>query len=149
MKTYTAQCGFARYYHNTASVTGETLDAALEEARKATGMDDGWRDFGHNGEIFVEAVSEGEGTDPWADSLPIPLGFSEHGRAFERLTLFELHTPETGRRRYFGNQPDALRAMSTTLGHSELSEIALYVAARTPIDDEPTRAAQAGRLVAE
>ena len=67
---------------------------------------------------------------------------------FERLTLFEVHTPDTGRRRYFEGQPDALRAIATTLGHSDLAQVELYIAARTPIDNEPTRAAQAGRPVA-
>lgn len=142
------QCSYSRYYHNTASVKGESLEAALEAARAQTGMDDGWRDFDHNGEIFVEAVSEGKDADPWANSLSIPLDFTEHGRAFERVTLFEVHTPETGRRRYFGAQSDALRSIATSQSHSELEKVECYVARRTPIDDESTRAAQAGRLVA-
>ena len=80
MTLWTVQCGYARYYSNQRPIEADSLDAALEAAIAAAGMDDGWTDD-DIGPTFIDAAVEGEG-DPWADigsAIPVPARFTERG----------------------------------------------------------------------
>jgi hypothetical protein len=82
MKTYTVQCGDARYYANTVVVEAENLEEALEKAIEQANDDPHWKSLDHCSPTFIDAVAEGADADPWdgcRSAIPIPDRFTEQG----------------------------------------------------------------------
>lgn len=80
MTSYTVQCGYAGYYAQTVTVEAETPEAACEAAILRANDRDSWKNLDHCGDTFVDALTEGENTDPWGpESLPVPFAFTEDG----------------------------------------------------------------------
>ncbi|WP_031556079.1 hypothetical protein [Parvularcula oceani] len=76
MTFYTVQCGYAGYYAQVLSVEVDSPEEACELANDR----DGWRSLDHCGDTYVDALAEGDGSDPWGSaSLPVLLGYSEEG----------------------------------------------------------------------
>ena len=78
-KSFTVQCGYATWFHNTVTVEAPTLEEALDKAIEAANEDPaGWRSGDHAGDTHVMAVCEGAGCDPWgAGALPVPDRFRD------------------------------------------------------------------------
>lgn len=136
MQPYTIQCSYAVYFHTIVSVEGASLEDALDKAVVAADASDAWKDHNHSGDIFVEAVSERAGTDPWCDSLAIPPRYTEHGREGEIETQYAVVGGD-GDDEYdidrFTELDDARKVLATDGQATRIDEISVRVLGRAQL----------------
>lgn len=82
MTVFTVECGCAVYDYTVVTIEADTLDEALANAVEAAGDASDWTARDQCGPIFVDAVAEGRGANPWRDfrsAIPVPPDFTETG----------------------------------------------------------------------
>lgn len=93
-RSWTVQCSFASYDANVVTVEAATPEEACERAIELANQSDGWKSLDHCGDTFVDALTEGEDTDPWAggfaSAVPVPIAYHETRELELRAALLGL-----------------------------------------------------------
>ena len=95
-KFWTIQCGYAAYHANTVCVEAETLEEACKKAIEEANQDPNWKSIDHCSDTFVDALNEGEWSEPWDGGIEVPTEFKENAK----ILALEARIKELGNDRH-------------------------------------------------